>query len=1183
MSVPILSLLLGTSQEKEAKLHPVHWTAFGETPPSEEEIAAYYDRPRPKATLFKGSFKEFCALAGSRKSAAVDPATDEGKVDDMDADDDAEASDGNRNGDVEPDKEAKCSPLETLLRKARNVTHTHPTELQARSGNYRHGRLTFHNLEIALENPKGTTRCGKDKNGKPWEQTMKGADYGYFCKAGGRPIQKGKDDDFVDVFIGPALESEKVFIIDQTDPDTGKFDEHKVQILVDSEKEARNLYLSNYPKGWLGLESITEITIDELKEWLKSGDTKKPYAMKGKKASALDQLLQAKDHSDAKRYTRKHTILRKLLADAPEEFFIDSDNKAANPGLTHKPTGFQIHAPRTVAAMAKGAYSPPMGVDEVKANYPKLLEDPHHLWRAETGVELIHREPSKEELQRIAGNWDLMTPEQKALSDGKSQELFGKSNQEHLQELLPSYDKQAEDKCPTCGSKGDGAYYDRRNWCPVCEKEKQATDNPVGWFAKPDGTYTITDPEAMGKGTLGLLGKLMDWVSKGALPRGAATLDLHGGGEPGSYLLTNNAGWLTYPGKGWLKGLAGVPGKLPCVLDSRSCNAAGGGTPEFWDSLSGGKLKALVASTKGFSSALLPLFSARIQRILSTRPAFMGGGEMAERHLWTKSPNGWMDQGPRVDRGQVVNEYSASGAGLGAVAAALLTSKIPGIRNLRGVRGFARDTASSLGGFAGGGYLGHQVFKGVNSGEIARQRALLEKASTSLLFKQAVVEKDEETGKWILWTKDKSRKLGTHDKPEDAYRQEYAIQKSVEHQKEAAPSKGCLMLSLPESVTKRIQDWSKTLISEDDLAGDGREPDSHVTALYGFSNETSIEDLDLDIRPIEMKFGKIKRFKADDNRPDSDVLVIEVISTELKELNARLKKEHDVTSTYKTFNPHATIAYVKPGALPKLDGLDTFEGETFNSDTLVYSRTVDGTREKKTMKLKDSKKEDAQAQLKAASIERVKAQARLGFHIKRASDSGFGGGGLPQIPHATPSVKSPGAWESAGGLQGIGRSAVAPVKGMADDVADTWKDWGGADGIQNTMSQTAGSYLYGPAWASELSGRAAAGGANMWANKDRTWNTLMTGSPGSTPEKQLTKKIEYASMDDTPLPGEGEGGFMDSLWKSKLMPTELVRGATNAVGNGRIGFQNAFSGGKDGFGEYGVQNQRYRRDGTPIT
>lgn len=48
------------------------------------------------------------------------------------------------------------------------------------------------------------------------------------------------------------------------------------------------------------------------------------------------------------------------------------------------------------------------------------------------------------------------------------------------------------------------------------------------------------------------------------------------------------------------------------------------------------------------------------------------------------------------------------------------------------------------------------------------------------LPKQAIVKQDESSGKWILWTKDHKRRLGTHETAQDAYKQEYAIQEKRE-------------------------------------------------------------------------------------------------------------------------------------------------------------------------------------------------------------------------------------------------------------------------------------------------------------------------------------------------------------------------------------------------------------------
>lgn len=85
-------------------------------------------------------------------------------------------------------------------------------------------------------------------------------------------------------------------------------------------------------------------------------------------------------------------------------------------------------------------YNPPYNIQEIKKYYPKeakgLLKDPVHLWRASTGIELIHKEPTKDEQARIWQNWNEMTDEMKKKSDDKSLELFGKSNAEHHKEIV---------------------------------------------------------------------------------------------------------------------------------------------------------------------------------------------------------------------------------------------------------------------------------------------------------------------------------------------------------------------------------------------------------------------------------------------------------------------------------------------------------------------------------------------------------------------------------------------------------------------------------------------------------------------------------------------------------------------------------------------------------------------------
>ncbi|MFB2891108.1 hypothetical protein ACE1BX_21605, partial [Aeromonas veronii] len=175
---------------------------------------------------------------------------------------------------------------------ARAEVAPEPTEAQKEAGNYKKGHLTLQGLDIALENPKGSTRSGTDKDGKAWQSTM-AHDYGYIKRT------MGADGDHVDVFIGDQPDSETVYVVDQVDPKTGKFDEHKVMMGFADEQAARDGYLANYEKGWKGLGSIKAMPVSEFKRWVKEGDTTKPVTdaapAKGPEQSKAQKAEPAKE------------------------------------------------------------------------------------------------------------------------------------------------------------------------------------------------------------------------------------------------------------------------------------------------------------------------------------------------------------------------------------------------------------------------------------------------------------------------------------------------------------------------------------------------------------------------------------------------------------------------------------------------------------------------------------------------------------------------------------------------------------------------------------------------------------------------------------------------------------------------------------------------------------------------
>jgi len=66
-----------------------------------------------------------------------------------------------------------------------------------------------------------------------------------------------------------------------------------------------------------------------------------------RRSDSLRQLLRAKAYSDRKQYEHKNRILRKLIAENPQEWVVDDDSSKYY-GLTHIPTKFKIHADRNI-------------------------------------------------------------------------------------------------------------------------------------------------------------------------------------------------------------------------------------------------------------------------------------------------------------------------------------------------------------------------------------------------------------------------------------------------------------------------------------------------------------------------------------------------------------------------------------------------------------------------------------------------------------------------------------------------------------------------------------------------------------------------------------------------------------------------------------------------------------------
>lgn len=196
------------------------------------------------------------------------------------------------------------------LKSAIAETETEPTEAQKKAGNYKKGHLSFGGYDYTVETPKGVTRSGKDEQGKPWSVTMHDT-YGYILG------KIGVDGDHIDMFINDAADLDtfdgNVYVVDQVNPETGEFDEHKVMYGYPDEAAATEAYLANYSKGWKGLGKVTAVPKATFDKWLESSDRKtKPFA-----EYAMVQKEQAKFDRDVKEVKPENlTEAQKVAYDA---------------------------------------------------------------------------------------------------------------------------------------------------------------------------------------------------------------------------------------------------------------------------------------------------------------------------------------------------------------------------------------------------------------------------------------------------------------------------------------------------------------------------------------------------------------------------------------------------------------------------------------------------------------------------------------------------------------------------------------------------------------------------------------------------------------------------------------------------------------------------------------------------
>ena len=143
---------------------------------------------------------------------------------------------------------------------------------------------------------------------------------------------------------------------------------------------------------------------------------------------------------------------------------------------------------------------------------------------------------------------------------------------------------------------------------------------------------------------------------------------------------------------------------------------------------------------------------------------------------------------------------------------------------------------------------------------------------------------------------------------------------------------GTVQAEIPRSSPAAVAICSvQAEIAEEDLAGRGRDiGPPHLTLRYGIQGDdvSAIKALLMTLKPFSVTLGPTSSFTPSATR-DVAVIIANVDCPELHALNQRLGEIVDFAELTHPYEPHVTVAYVRPEVAEKYVGNQITAGHRF--------------------------------------------------------------------------------------------------------------------------------------------------------------------------------------------------------------------------------------------------------------